>query len=180
MYGVCQARRVIWYKGGLKICPSPSQIDFVTFASPESNQSKPRSRPSRHVVRCKMTRRLRASGRSGAERLGCQSYTPGLGWRIHESITYSNVNEFDSPSTRLLSRHSTTPGTSRNSRLLIVSDTNIATSGDNTQPTIRLMCTRLVQLVARNSSVITLLTPRWVDVECQCSFFCFYSETSTE
>ena len=34
------------------------------------------------------------------------------------------------------------------------------TSGDNTQPTIRLMCTRLVQLVARNSSVITLLTPR--------------------
>ena len=29
----------------------------------------------RHPVRCKMTRRLRASGRSGTEALGCQSYT---------------------------------------------------------------------------------------------------------
>eukprot|EP00964_Phaeocystis_antarctica_P037455 scaffold21380_cov77-Phaeocystis_antarctica.AAC.1 len=58
--------------------PVSSQKDFVTFASPESNQSKSHSRPSRHAVRCKMTRRLRASGRSGAEALGCQFYTPGL------------------------------------------------------------------------------------------------------
>ena len=48
--------------------------------------------------------------------------------------SYSNVGEFDSSHVTRLSCHSTTPGTSRNSPLLIVSDTNIATSGDTTHP----------------------------------------------
>ena len=69
---------------------------------------------------------------------------------------YSNVDEFDSPSTRLLSRHSTTPGTSRNSRLLIVSEDKHCNIGD-TKPTMkRVMCTRLYNYT-RNSNVITLL-----------------------
>ena len=77
-------------------------------------------------------------------------------WRGFQAlILCSKVGEFDSPNTRRLSCHSTTPGTSRNSPLLIVSDTNIATSGDTTHPFDdgKVMCTRLVQLVARNSSM---------------------------
>ena len=50
---------------------------------------------------------------------------------------YSKVCEFYSSNVRRLSCHSTTPGTSQNSRLLIVSDTNIATSGDTTKPTMK-------------------------------------------
>ena len=75
--------------------------------------------------------------------------------------SYSKVGEFDSSNARCLSCRSTTPGTSRKSPVLVVSDANFATSGDTTfdDGTV-MMCTRLVQLVARNSSVITLLIPR--------------------
>ena len=77
------------------------------------------------------------------------------------STSYSKVCEFDSSNARCLSCRSTTPGTSRKSPVLVVSDANFATSGDTTfdDGTV-MMCTRLVQLVARNSSVITLLIPR--------------------
>ena len=82
---------------------------------------------------------------------------------LTDVVLYSKVCEFDSSNARCLSCRSTTPGTSRKSPVLVVSDANFATSGDTTfdDGTV-MMCTRLVQLVARNSysSVITLLIPR--------------------
>ena len=57
-------------------------------------------------------------------------------YTVDRWIDYSKNGEFDSSNVTRLSCHSITPGTSRNSPVLVVSDANFATSGDNTQPTI--------------------------------------------
>ena len=63
MYDVCQARRLIWYKGGIKICPVSLTDRLCHFRLAIVISSKSHSLPSRHPVWCKMMRRLRSSGR---------------------------------------------------------------------------------------------------------------------